>query len=435
MNALILDGATGERMKPITNWIPKDLIKIDGISLLQRHIESLQETDQIKAIAVTIHQHKEKVLKVIKTIDKKNKPIITHIETKLEGTARATLKAWETLGKNEPLLVIYGDVYFNKMDNNHSNCFRWFCRLYSKYYFGSILGASECIEPWTDVMTVKFDREAHLHHVTKFEKYTGKLNFAPIKEPIMRGSLDGGVYVIQDRNWTLWSHVGLLVLDPEVFPLLRQICHGKTKSKVQLGKHFLPVAVKKHTFNIGELGGHQDMKTIEQYCDLQQKIYNEKLKHRITPNLAPIFKALLETEDIIWLIGNGGSLTVAQHAALDLTKASGKKAICLSDPGVITAYTNDLTFEMVFKNYLEKFITIQDILISLSASGESKDILEAVEYCNKSNIITIGITSKGSTLAKISKLAIEFDEKDPKVLEDLFSITMHKLTRMLEDVR
>ena len=80
MNALILDGATGERMKPITNWIPKDLMRIDGISLLQRHLDPLQEMDEIKTILVTIHQHEEKVLKTIKAIDKQSKPIINYIK-------------------------------------------------------------------------------------------------------------------------------------------------------------------------------------------------------------------------------------------------------------------------------------------------------------------------------------------------------------------
>lgn len=160
--------------------------------------------------------------------------------------------------------------------------------------------------------------------------------------------------------------------------------------------------------------------------------YQARLKRCFKTDIGKLFEIIRDAKGYIWVIGNGGSFSVAQHGALDLTKAGGKKAICLSDPGVITAYANDLTFEKVFKNYLKNFINPQDILIALSASGESNDILKAVEHCNKTGITTIGLTSKGSELARMSKFAVEFDEKDPKILEDIFQITFHRITKMLE---
>lgn len=160
--------------------------------------------------------------------------------------------------------------------------------------------------------------------------------------------------------------------------------------------------------------------------------YQAKLKKCFKTDIGKLFEIIRDAKGYIWIIGNGGSLSVASHGALDLTKAGGKRAICLSDPAVITAYANDLTFERVNKNYLKNFVTPQDILIALSTSGESNNILEAVEHCNKTGATTIGITSKGSTLAEISKLAVEFDEKDPKILEDIFQITFHRITKMLE---
>lgn len=160
--------------------------------------------------------------------------------------------------------------------------------------------------------------------------------------------------------------------------------------------------------------------------------YQARLKKCFKTDIGRLFETIRDAKGYIWIIGNGGSLNVANHAALDLTKAGGKRAMCLSDPGLITAYANDLAFERVFKNYLKNFIAPQDILIALSASGASNNILEAVEQCNKTGVTTIGITSKGSALARMSKLAIEFGEKDPKVLEDIFQITFHRITKMLE---
>ncbi len=411
MNALILDGATGKRMKPITNWIPKDLMRIDGISLLQRHLDPLQKMNEVKTILVTIHQHEEKVLKAIKSIDKQNKPIISYIETKLQGTAKATLDVWKLLGKNEPLLVIYGDVFFD-------NPLRLFKSMATqKTSEASLLGYGPLKKYHSGIMQISPLFGGSGYVVEKF--------IEGLPNPNLKLDLGRAV-----------SHAGLLILDPSAYKLL-EIAYNKNKpNKFHLGEHFFPIAIEKIRFYVHNIGSHQDLGTIDQYCDLQERIYNKKLKGTdASKNLKEAFKALLEVQGTIYLIGNGGSLLVAQHTALDFVKAANRRAICLSDPAVITAYANDITFQGTYKNCLKNFIQKEDVLIAFSASGSSHNILEAVEYCNNTEINTIGVTSKSSPLAKISKIAIEFEQSDPKILEDLFSITMHKLTRLLEDVK
>ncbi len=402
MNALILDGATGERMKPITNWIPKDLIRIDGISLLQRHLDPLQEMDEVRCIAVTIHQHEDKVLNAIGLIDKGERKIRCQIEHKLQGTAKAVLDAWKILGKDESLLVVYGDVFFD----NPLRLFKWMARIQTDSGASvSALGYGPLKQYRSGIMWIDA-----LNKVETFRE----------------GTPTQGKCV---------SHAGLLILSPQIYPLLEMVGRENKSKKFHLGEHFFPIAVEKTDFYGYDIGRHQDIGTIEQYCDLQERIYNKKLGIEEVTDLTKVFKTLLEVNGTIYLIGNGGSLTVAQHTALDLIKAAGKKALHLQDPPTISAYANDFTFDDSIVEYFKLFITPKDVLIGFSASGESPNVLNAIAYCNEKGITTIGITSKGSTLAKISKIAISFDQKDPKILEDLFAITSHKIVKLLEDVK
>ncbi len=407
MNALILDGATGKRMQPITNWIPKDLMKIDGVSLLERHIEILKNIKEIERIIVTTHQHSNLVDELLTKLnlgwwtDKHR--IESYYEKELKGTAYATLKAWERIDKEKPLLIIYGDVFFSDPGKLFDDMIYW----YQQCGKASLLGAGEIKDPPTGIMVGKKDST-----IQEFIEHPSSSQLKGL------------------------SHAGLAILHPKLFPLLENNRKRSLKDKYHLGEHFFPIAVKTYPCYACNIGEHYDIGTIEQYCGLQEKIYNRKLKTaKANKNLKEVFKALLNTKGIIYLIGNGGSLAVAQHASLDLSKAASKRAICLSDPGIITAYANDITFVRTYQNYLKNFIQKEDILIAFSASGESLNILQAIEHCNKTNIFTVGITSKDSTLARISKIAISFDEKDPKVLEDLFSITMHLIVRLIQDVQ
>jgi len=236
------------------------------------------------------------------------------------------------------------------------------------------------------------------------------------------------------------SHAEWLILNPSVYPVLEEslmylmACWDKPNQfPIDLGEHFLSSAVKKTVFYATDVGEHYDIGTVKQYCSLQQKKYNAKLRYRMCPELYLVFKALFDSKGYIWIIGNGGSRAVAQHAALDLTKAAGRRAVCAGDAACITAYGNDISFERVYSRYLANILLDKDILIALSASGESPNILRAAEETNKKGVLTIGLTKKGSSLAKAVRLALEFEEEDPKALEDLFQITFHQLTRMIED--
>lgn len=174
---------------------------------------------------------------------------------------------------------------------------------------------------------------------------------------------------------------------------------------------------------------------VKSYYARQNTIYESRLQKCLKTDFLALLEILVEAQGTIWLIGNGGSLAVARHAALDLTKAAHKRAFVIGDAETISAYSNDISFEDGNASYLRNISAKDDILIALSTSGESRNILSAVQVANGHGLLTVGLTSKGSSLCGMVVVPIAFEEKDPKVLEDAFQITFHKLTTMLKDIK
>ena len=80
------------------------------------------------------------------------------------------------------------------------------------------------------------------------------------------------------------------------------------------------------------------------------------------------------------LIGNGGSLSIASHMTVDLQTQAGVSAACLSDCAMLSAIGNDEGFERVFTAWLEQGFDNDDVLVAMSCSGRSQNVLSAIEY-------------------------------------------------------
>lgn len=103
----------------------------------------------------------------------------------------------------------------------------------------------------------------------------------------------------------------------------------------------------------------------------------------------------------IFIVGNGGSAATASHMANDLNKLTitpGKprfKAIALTDNiPLMTAWSNDSSYENVFAEQLLNFIQPQDVVVAISASGNSPNVIKAVEVGRAHGAITIGLTGQ-----------------------------------------
>ena len=136
-----------------------------------------------------------------------------------------------------------------------------------------------------------------------------------------------------------------------------------------------------------------------------------------------------------FVMGNGGSGAVAAHWVNDLganTVVPGKpgfRAISLSDnASAITAIANDASYEEIFSIQLAAAMRPGDVVMALSVSGNSPNIVRGIDYANEHGAFTIGCSGmKGGALLQRAKLSIHVastaDEYGP--VEDIFSVVMH----------
>ncbi len=143
----------------------------------------------------------------------------------------------------------------------------------------------------------------------------------------------------------------------------------------------------------------------------------------------------------VFLAGNGGSASTASHMANDLLKTIAKtggkgiKALCLSDNiPVFTAIANDESYDRVFSSQLEVLAGPGDILLLISGSGNSKNLLEAATTAKKLGLKMIGFLGmNGGSLKPLVDISIIVPSDDYGPIEDMHMILNHLLTAYLRD--
>jgi D-sedoheptulose 7-phosphate isomerase len=136
----------------------------------------------------------------------------------------------------------------------------------------------------------------------------------------------------------------------------------------------------------------------------------------------------------IYVIGNGGSAATASHMVCDLNKgAGGFRFVCLTDniPSV-TAYGNDLSYDDIFIAPLRTFLRPTDLLLCISGSGNSKNIIKAAEYAKTQGNSIIGFTGySGGRLKELADYSVNANVDDMQLSEDVHMILVHIAMRSL----
>jgi len=135
----------------------------------------------------------------------------------------------------------------------------------------------------------------------------------------------------------------------------------------------------------------------------------------------------------IYLIGNGGSSSTASHFVCDLNKTakiSGEtriQAFALNDNSPhVFAISNDIGFHAVFEEQLRNFLEKGDLVLAISGSGKSENIINAVKYANEFGAITIGLTGNdGGELKKICNHCLVVPSDKMYHIEDIHLIINH----------
>jgi D-sedoheptulose 7-phosphate isomerase len=138
----------------------------------------------------------------------------------------------------------------------------------------------------------------------------------------------------------------------------------------------------------------------------------------------------------IFTMGNGGSSSTASHWVNDLVKGASYekdlrfKVICLNDSvSTLTAYSNDVDYEQAFVEPLKNFLAPKDLVIAISGSGNSNNVIKAVEYAKTLGARTVGLTGRdGGKLGSIVDLEIRVPEQNMGRIEDVHMMITHAVS-------
>ena len=143
----------------------------------------------------------------------------------------------------------------------------------------------------------------------------------------------------------------------------------------------------------------------------------------------------------VFFMGNGGSAATASHFVGDLSKGTivegypRFKTISLTDnvPNML-AWGNDSSYEDIFVEQLKNLMEYGDVVVGISGSGNSKNVVKAIEYANANGGVTFGILGyDGGKLLEIVQESIHVPSFNMQQVEDIHVIVSHLLTSMIRE--
>ena len=141
----------------------------------------------------------------------------------------------------------------------------------------------------------------------------------------------------------------------------------------------------------------------------------------------------------IFAIGNGGSALTAQHLVNDWSKSISlssenkfKGRALVDNPGLVLSYANDISYGSVFAEQLKVYGEAQDLLIAISGSGNSENIINAVKYAKDHDIATLGLCGfDGGLLKPLCDSSLWVEVNDMQIVEDAHMIFGHLVMQRL----
>ena len=142
------------------------------------------------------------------------------------------------------------------------------------------------------------------------------------------------------------------------------------------------------------------------------------------------FELAFHTYKRIIILGNGGSSSVASHISQDYMKFHKKRVSILSDPSMITMLVNDFGYKKAYQKFLEYYVEDDTLVIIISSGGESKNMINCLEWCEK-EFVSYGVLTgfdKNNTIRSIAKNALwnyHIASNDYGVVECVHQIFLH----------
>ena len=134
----------------------------------------------------------------------------------------------------------------------------------------------------------------------------------------------------------------------------------------------------------------------------------------------------------IYIVGNGGSSSIASHVSVDFTKVAKINCSTFNNANLITCFANDYKYENWVVEAIKAYSIEQDLFILISSSGTSKNIVNAAEYCKqkKMNLITLSGFKKNNPLSQSGNINFHVESEEYNFIE----MTHHIILLSIVDI-
>src|SRR6266478_5873524 len=187
------------------------------------------------------------------------------------------------------------------------------------------------------------------------------------------------------------------------------------------------------------MDGGTEILHAKQYFDELQRVATG-LSHDAVNQIADTLVKANESERVVYTFGNGGSASLASHLACDLGKGTaycngGKRfrVLALTDNLItLTAWANDSSYEDIFSEQLRNFVQPQDVAFAISGSGNSKNVLNALQVARDAGATTLGISGfQGGQMTSLCDICVVVPSNDMQIIEDLHLAMAHSIFRIV----
>ena len=167
------------------------------------------------------------------------------------------------------------------------------------------------------------------------------------------------------------------------------------------------------------------MKNLELFLKNYNKEYFDvsKINKEIFTKIKKLYQLLLtikKNKKKIIIVGNGGSAAIASHFSVDMTKNGGVRCINFNESDLLTCFANDYGYENWVKQALRFYCDTGDLVILISSSGNSKNMINAAKYLkkNKNKLITFTGFNGKNLLSKYGQISFNVNSKNYNLIEN-----------------
>ena len=167
-----------------------------------------------------------------------------------------------------------------------------------------------------------------------------------------------------------------------------------------------------------------------------------QLPYNAIATIAAAFLDAFTEQRTVYVFGNGGSAASASHMMCDMTKGAGginaarrPRVMALTDNvSLISAWANDFGYERIFSEQLKTFVKPRDVAFAVSTSGDSPNILLALETAREYGAITVGLAGcRGGRMKALCDVCAVVPSENAQVIEDLHHAMMHSIFSAVRD--